>query len=234
MEYYLTLAKNSKGLALVDTIHKLLSAQNIINFKPMLDLQACQSLKDSNPPVFKLLQLFTFGNLGDYTSEYPELNSNQMRNLKILTLLSIISKTSSFDDMKAAIKADNDMELEDLLIEMLERHLIDGTINQQQRALTCYYKHPRATSNETQAVENLTKRLNQWVKNIDSITQEIDLLIQKEDERLQLQDQENQTYELLVKEAMEKAAQMMELEGTMGSSSNLMKRNERKREREKK
>ena len=231
MDYHLALAKNARGLALCDIINKLLSS-NIVRFKQILDLESVQQLRESHPKYFNLLQLFTFKTWRDYnTEEYPDLSPIQARNLKILTLLTAIDKNSKFDTLKAAINVSNDAELEDLLIEMLERDLITGKLNQKQRELNCTFKYPRDNLNPPSAS---IAALKQWVSQIDSVTNEIDLIIKQEEDKINLKLSETAAYDLQVKEAMEKISKLPESEQMMGSSSSMFKRNERKRERERK
>ena len=228
LDYYLTMAKNSKGLALVDLINKATSSQ-LVTFKQILHLESVQNLKGSHPKALNLLQLFTYGNVSDYNiTHHDELSPIQLRNLKILTLLTNIDKISQFDVLKSAIQVANDSELEDLLIEMIERNLISGRLDQKLRTLNCSYKYPRDQLNN-----NTSEIFIKWIKNIESVIEEIDLIIRKDDEHTGQRAAEQLYYDNLVNEAMEKLSKVSESEMTMGSGS-MFRRNERKRDRERK
>ncbi|XP_002155181.1 COP9 signalosome complex subunit 7b [Hydra vulgaris] len=169
MQPFLLLAKSSHGAALSRLIQQVTELPGIYKFGELLQMPNVVEL--SNNELFKkdwkLLNLFAFGTFMSYSANkecFPELNSNQITKLKLLSLATLASKSKyvSYDEIKTEISLTNTRYLEDLIIEAIYANIIQGKLNQQDQRLEVDFVIGRDIQPEK--VDYIVTILDNWCK----------------------------------------------------------------------
>lgn len=141
-EQYLLLAKNAKGLALVDLINKATAEPGVLSFGELLSLPATQELRaGEHQQMYSLLELFAYGTWDDYTArsgKYPALGDKQKLKLKVLTIVTMANqrRTIPYDNLLSRLALQGVRELEDLIIgHCFYTGTLRGKLDQRSRCL---------------------------------------------------------------------------------------------------
>ncbi|EPQ30166.1 uncharacterized protein PFL1_02282 [Pseudozyma flocculosa PF-1] len=141
LEPFLILARSTKprGAAAAKLVQQVTEANDVYAFAELFDVPGVAELRTSEEYAhfYRLLELFAYGTLPDYTaspSSFPELTAAQLLKLRQLTLVSLASGTRvlPYATLFASLNlATEDMrELEDLIIDSIYAGLVGGKLNQ--------------------------------------------------------------------------------------------------------
>lgn len=168
IEQYLLLAKNARGLALVDLIAKCTAEPGLYIFGEILGLPGVQELQHSeHSSVYELLQLYAYGTWQDYkahSGKYPPLSDAQQRKLKLLSLVSAAdgARTLSYDALLAAAELPSVRALEDALItDCFYGGLLKGRLDQRNRCL--HVEEAFARDVRPEALPSVAASLGDWL-----------------------------------------------------------------------
>lgn len=143
VEQFMLLAKNAKGLALVDLVTRATAEPGLFTFGEILSLPAVQQLQDDQRVAANdLLELFAYGTWEDYRAspagKYPVLSEAQAHKLKLLSVVSAADgvRTLAYDDLLRRLELPSVRALEDLLIaDCLYGGLLRGKLDQLNKCL---------------------------------------------------------------------------------------------------
>ena len=172
LEQYLVLAKSTHGKAAEALIMQAIANPNTFVFGELVDLLAAS---DVSQPFLDLLNIFAYGSYADYDSRrgrLPDLNTNQIRKLKMLTLASLAaeSKLLSFSSLQSQLQIPSLRELEDLIIDSIYHGLLEGKLDHKLSALQIHSAFGRDIRPEQ--VPQLLGKLNAYlaqVRQVDSL-----------------------------------------------------------------
>ncbi|BEJ17981.1 hypothetical protein CspHIS471_0702580 [Cutaneotrichosporon sp. HIS471] len=133
LEPFLILARGTKGAGAAKVILDATAAPGVYTFGELLDVP---SIKES----YRLLQLFAYGTLADYTASpgaFPPLSPAHATKLKHLTLLSLALQTRAlpYSELTPALGTASTPELEALVIDAIYAGLLTGKIHHYEQVL---------------------------------------------------------------------------------------------------
>ncbi|KAJ2719713.1 COP9 signalosome complex subunit 7b [Coemansia sp. Benny D115] len=127
-------------------VQNALADEEIFHFGRLLEAPAVANLAESSEfgAYWKLLNVFSFGTLGDYkaqSAQLPELTATQTEKLKYLTLVSLASeaKLLAYDDLMRELDCANEQEVENLVIETIYKKLLSAKLDQKRRLIEVDY-----------------------------------------------------------------------------------------------
>lgn len=169
LEQYLVLAKSTRGKAAEALIMQAVANANTFVFGELVDLLAGS---DVSQPFQDLLNIFAYGSYSDYESrrgQLPDLNSNQIRKLKMLTLASLAaeSKLLSFSSLQSQLQIPSLRELEDLIIDSIYHGLLEGKLDHKLSALQIHSAFGRDVRPEQ--VPHLLGKLSAYLTQVRSV-----------------------------------------------------------------
>lgn len=149
IDQFCVLAKGQKGLACVALIQQILSSKQNLFLGKLLRIPSILQLQQSPEyaKAYATLELFAYGSWKDYYNApncYLNLTNNQIRKLKILSLLRLAAeskgKALSYEFLLSELfdssqKRDNMNELEDVIIEAINFNYLQAKIDQKKRLL---------------------------------------------------------------------------------------------------
>ncbi|KAJ2353114.1 hypothetical protein IWW50_004196 [Coemansia erecta] len=121
-------------------IENALEDENIYHFGRLLNSPQVAELvaTEQFAQYGQLLELFSFGVLGDYkaaAAQLPQLSPQQLSKLKHLTLVTLASneKVLQYEKLIAELDCSSEQEMEDLVIEAIYRNLLLAKLDQKRR-----------------------------------------------------------------------------------------------------
>jgi hypothetical protein len=167
LEQYLILAKTAKGKACESLIYQAISNPKTFVFGELFDaVKEGGVSKDS----LKVLEIFTYGTLSDYRrSKLPDLTSQQLKKLQMLTLTSLASENSilSYQSLQSLLEIHSTRSLEDLIIETIYEGLIKGKLDHKNSCLRVFECIGRDIRPED--IPKAINKIKQYLKHISSI-----------------------------------------------------------------
>lgn len=183
LEQYVLLAKSARGAAAAELIKQCVEAQGVYVFGELMDMPNIQELENStHAPYWKLLKLFAFGTMADYSAnkaDYPELSPIMLVKLKHLTMVSLAtqSKCLPYALLLKELEIKHVRELEDLTIEAIYADIIRGKIDQKHQQLEVDFAIGRDIRKEN--VGQILTVLGEWCNNCESVLLDIEKQINK-------------------------------------------------------
>lgn len=106
---------------------------------------------------YRLLRLFSFGEITDYTADLPKMTEKQKEKLQKLTVLSMAKEESelSFSEISKKLKMSKG-EAEKLIFEMINQRLVNGKISQREGKVRLFGVVPRDVDDE-EAMRNISR-----------------------------------------------------------------------------
>ena len=124
LDSFLILARGQQGLALQKLVLDVLENSSVFVFGELLaepNIQQLQNTPDC-APYYRLLEVFAYGTYSDYVGmqgQLPQLTQNQIKKLRLLTLVSLAScsKVVPYDHIFTSLDLNDIREVEDLIID---------------------------------------------------------------------------------------------------------------------
>ncbi|KAJ2832840.1 hypothetical protein FBU31_002008, partial [Coemansia sp. 'formosensis'] len=124
----------------IQVIQQVLNDESIYHFGRVLESPKARELAKSEQPnaYWSLLELFSFGTLGDYkaaSAQLPQLTERQLEKLKHLSLVSLasVTKVLPYDDLIRELDCGQEQQMEDLVIDTIYKGLLSAKLDQQRR-----------------------------------------------------------------------------------------------------
>eukprot|EP00825_Cyclidium_porcatum_P027552 TRINITY_DN2966_c0_g1_i7.p1 TRINITY_DN2966_c0_g1~~TRINITY_DN2966_c0_g1_i7.p1 ORF type:complete len:166 (+),score=19.78 TRINITY_DN2966_c0_g1_i7:138-635(+) len=141
VQKFLLLTKGQYGKALEANILHLVT-QNFYQYTEFLQLPNVKELinNPSSKQSYELLQLFAYHNYKYWLAhkqQYPQLNQQQIKKLKLLSLIDLCSKDKavSYNAIKQELDIENDKDVESIVIESIYSGIITAKISQEERVI---------------------------------------------------------------------------------------------------
>jgi COP9 signalosome complex subunit 7 len=139
LEQFKLLCKATSGRATAAIVEKVVRHRHMFVFGEILQLECVQRLRGTpEEPTLRMLEVFAYGELADYTRQretLPALPEAALRKLRQLTLMSLASrsKTLAYAQLFEALQLSSVRELEDLVIASTYQNLVRGKLNHAER-----------------------------------------------------------------------------------------------------
>jgi len=170
LEPFVLLANGAKGAAAIGLIKQVLEAPGVYVFGELLDHPKIIELETSHADGachLRLLRIFAYGTYSDYltdkeTPALPSLSANTVKKLRLLTLVSLATKSKliKYSGLQHELKMDGVRELEDLIIDAINSNIIQGKLDQK----ASYFEVDWAMGRDIRKtdVTKIAKTLKDW------------------------------------------------------------------------
>ncbi|KAI7905713.1 uncharacterized protein BX663DRAFT_500645 [Cokeromyces recurvatus] len=199
LQPFLLLSKSVKGVANIKLIMDALSAPGVFVFTELYEspnLIEASTLPEVMP-YYTLLGIFLYGTYKDYqenSSNLPSLNTNQLKKLKLLTIvtLSESQQTLSYDLLQSYLDIPTVRELEDLIIDGFYQDVLRGKLDQKQRHLQVMYSIGRDL--RPQQLDETMNALAAWSASTIRLLGVLDAKIASLQDSIQVNEQDRDDY----------------------------------------
>jgi len=172
LEQFIALSKSTHGAAAASLIAEAIGAPNVYVFGELLRSPNLRELstKPEFLPSWNLLELFAYGDYGDYVKNrehLPAFNDAMILKLRQLTIVSLAAdnKHIPYDRLLKELDVRNVRELEDLIIDAIYNGVIFGKLDQRNQQLEvdrCMGRDVRA-----EEIPSIVSMLTDWCDRCD-------------------------------------------------------------------
>ncbi|XP_036410810.1 COP9 signalosome complex subunit 7b-like [Megalops cyprinoides] len=183
LQQYMSLAKNTKGLALIALINQLLEAPGVYVFGEFLELPCVKELsRGPNVGYIKLLNIFAYGTYMDYRASkdtLPPLSETQKNKLRHLTIVSLAANVQCipYTVLLEDLELQSLRQLEDLVIDAVYGDIIRGKLDHCRQLLEVEACIGRDTC--PKELSSIASTLQRWCTGCESASAVIGLQVDR-------------------------------------------------------
>ncbi|KAJ1802781.1 hypothetical protein LPJ56_007115, partial [Coemansia sp. RSA 2599] len=168
----------------LSVIQQALDDEDIYHFGRLLESPIIGELIESEEYSGhgRLLEIFSFGTLGDYRqsqAQLPQLGQRQLEKLKLLTLVSLAvgSKVIPYDRLIKELEFNNEQQVEDLVIDAIYKKLLSAKLDQQRQLIEVDYVIGRDVRKGD--LQNIHSMLSEWATVCEEVVEDLSRNIEK-------------------------------------------------------